>query len=166
MNKNRTLTGIILCLFAVSVFSGCGGGGSTPAAVPEKPISFDVNTYTAKGMDYYTQNDTYDMLAAAGPYYMPDQELDQPVFTEYDKLRAAKIEEAKKLTMELVDAAKEAESKLKEAPKEAPNPNLQSPMKHQAPNHQKQNLIQTPKPKPQNPKNPQAPNPKEARAQT
>ena len=98
----KTITRLVLAVFSLTLLSSCA---STPSAeVPKEPFTLNYPT-DAKEIPYFTQNDTLNTIAAAGPYYMGMQQLDQPAFVEYAKLRQAKIDEAIKSTDDIVSAA-------------------------------------------------------------
>jgi hypothetical protein len=106
----KTITRIVLAVFSLSLLSSCASKPS--AEVPKEPFTLDYPT-DAKEIPYFTQNDTLNTFAEAGPYYMGLQQLDQPAFVEYAKLRQAKVDEAIKITDDIVNAAEGVNEGLK-----------------------------------------------------
>jgi hypothetical protein len=111
MKFKKAFSGLFVTLLISTSVAGCGSV-SAPSA-PDKPITMDYPT-TKGNFDYFVENDSWETLAMSGPYYMGLQELDQPIFTQYDQLRSAKINEAQKLTADVYDSAVAAEAKLRD----------------------------------------------------
>ncbi len=107
---------LITSLGACNLSPQSGSPGTTSAPEikpPEKPFSFEQPTPTVEtGIARYTENDTFDTLAAASPYYLGNQPSELPGLIQYETLKQKKIDEAVKLTDDLVQAAKELKSKL------------------------------------------------------
>lgn len=64
-------------------------------------FSFDFET-DENVIKYYTENDTYEMLQSASPYYLGAQQLNISGFQEFYNLKSAKVTEAQKITKELL----------------------------------------------------------------
>jgi hypothetical protein len=100
-----------LCVLA-SVFSACSSGEkSIVSEVPKEKFTLSYET-TEANLDVFLENDSFDTILDAGPYYLGAQEPIQPVLIEYRKLRKQKINEAIRLTGEVFDTAVQVKNSL------------------------------------------------------
>lgn len=100
-----------LCVL-VTFFSACSSDQKPfDPKVPKERFTLSYDT-TEANLDVFLENDSFDTIIDAGPYYLGAQEPIQPVLIEYRKLRAQKISEAILLTQEVFDSALQVKSRL------------------------------------------------------
>ena len=111
MNMKKIIASGLMLVTLTSI-SGCQ---SLPFSEKQadKPFSFALpSPNTEKSIAYYTQNDTFNTLTDSSPYYLGNQESDLPGMVEFNRLKKAKISEAKALTDNLYASSKKVEAGL------------------------------------------------------
>ncbi len=90
----------VCCSIFVSTLSACSKPEPEQATSPKPPtVEFTMGYATTdQNLDVFVANDSFDVIAAAGPYYLGAQEPIQPILIEYQALKKQKVDEAVKLT--------------------------------------------------------------------
>lgn len=78
---------------------------------PPKPFNFETEL-TEDEIAFFTEGDDFYTLISSTPYYMSENSLALPAFTEFEALKKAKIEEAITMTDELRALVKKLEAQI------------------------------------------------------
>jgi len=108
----KKLLSIILSLLFLFNLSACGSK-TTP---PKDIFSMDYPT-TEESLDYFVDNDSFETLAIAGPFYAGNQHQISQGMRDYQELLQTQIDDSTQLTYELFQEAMTVEKELQDLKK-------------------------------------------------
>ncbi len=109
----KKILSVLAILGLISSISSCWVDNN-PETPKESPFSIDYPT-NEKTSKYFLENDDYDVITMAGPYYQGKQSLDFPGMKEFDKLRKLRVDEAIELTEDFLSSSMKTKKSLEEA---------------------------------------------------
>lgn len=102
---------LVLILISINLLTGCGSSKTAKGPKEKKPFTFDYSLNESNA-GFFTDGDTINTLMAANPFYTGSQPLPSQKTSEFETVRAAKVEEIKSEADKLVQAVDKAKPRV------------------------------------------------------